>query len=190
MGGGPDFWGLVLAAGHGGAVDPADLDRALSWMHRPDRVRGLVEAGPLPPPGLLAHLLRGWWEDAASPAVHGVGRLVALFRRAGSVADADDLPPPAEPLAVFRGEGAGGAGFGVSWTTEAAAAAWFARRVAFRGPGTLWAAEAPPAAVLGRFAGRGEATVVVDPWRLRRRRLVRRAASDEEIPRPGDGALR
>lgn len=122
------------------------------------------------PPDALNRMLEMYWSLTESPSAYGTGRLVALFERAGFVTDAPDVPPPLEPMTVFRGVPATGKARGLSWTPDEHKGGWFARRGSILVPGIVYAAEIDPQHVLGIFHERGEAEVVVNPRRLRRLR--------------------
>lgn len=117
------------------------------------------------PQGDWNRLLR-WWCLTDGGGVSAT-RCARMFEAAGFVTDGP--PAPTEALTVWRGFRAGH-GHGASWTESRDKAIWFAERSARSGyTGVLARAIAPPAAVLGRFAGRQEAEVVVNVRKLRQR---------------------
>jgi hypothetical protein len=76
----------------------------------------------------------------------------------GTIRPTSDLP---EYLSVWRGCHEAGR-YGMSWTSDRATATWFASR--FGDPDLhLYELEVPREAVLGRFNGRNEHEVVIDP---------------------------
>jgi hypothetical protein len=174
------------AAGPGRALPPDQpykpfahpLTGTIGQLANRDRMNFILVAharGRLTASGLAA-LLGDWWdssEGAGSGA--GVRVWVDLFR---IVRDAGlfvtDTPGVVAPevgtiVTIYRGAVPWRAR-GMSWTLDQERAIWFARRsrLMTRGQGSLFSALIPAEHVLGRFDGRQEQEVVVDPRRLRR----------------------
>lgn len=154
-------------------LDRAAMRRALAGMRPPDWLPYALENLGAFPTADAAWLLATAWGGSEFPSGAGVAEAVAAFRRVGFAAD-DGQERPTATLTVYRGADRPKAWHGLAWTIDEATAEWFARRFATRRPGYVFVAEVDPEGVLGVLADRGESTVLVDPDRLRDRRVLRK----------------
>lgn len=164
---------LVRKAQSGMAVGQDEMFRAVLWMDHFERLPHALRYYRCFAPDVARVLLAHSYDSAEIASPLGVGRLIAAFRRVGFVTDTEGLEPPSSPLLVFRGTGASRRWFALGWTTDEERAEWFARRFLSRQPGTVFTAMVPPEGVLGMLNARKESTVIVDPRRLRERRILR-----------------
>jgi hypothetical protein len=113
----------------------------------------------LEPPAVSAALAHAWPLLYGPLRYYETERLIALFRHAGYVTDGPARPD--SDLTVYRGELAGSANTGISWTTDQAVATKFARNYTTAGQTHVLQATATPESVLARFILEDE--VVIEP---------------------------
>jgi len=197
--------GLVVCAGRSQTGDRlmTDLERADAMMSdiyaRNDgipRIAQLFRADALTAKQ-LNHLLSSWWAPCEFPALAVGNRMaVCMFKAAGFVTDSPEdvdaemrpLIRPKQDLVIYRGAAATRR-FGLSWTTEFAVAAWFARRFqdliqlpsGQLDPVAVYSATIPPRHILGMFDQRKESEVVVNPNGLYRRQIAIWSVNDPEV---------
>ena len=124
----------------------------------------------------LRDLFSWVWTDCEMPSQFG-DMPRELFRATGFLTDIEgkrtrrDVFGCQKEITVYRGcqpEHKNG----LSWTRNAAQAAFFAKR--FNTEGEVWSARAPVKSILGVFLGRGEDEAVVAPEKLKQRRREER----------------
>lgn len=133
---------------------PWRLDIVLMWS-----AAGLLDDE------LYRELLAQAWTDTELPHQTNKDAVVRAFQKAGFLTDGN-MPPPEQPLTIFRG----GNRTGLSWTMSLDKAVWFANRwKEADDQKELWQATIRPDGVLAVFWDRGESEVVVNYRKLRDR---------------------
>lgn len=123
-----------------------------------------VEALRHPVEGGAPLLLEAWSDLKAGGA--NTNEWVRLFKATGYLSDG--APAPTEPVTLYRGA-RNLRWRRMSWTTDPDCAHGFAEWLDFNDAGLVFRALVPPRAVLGRYDGRGESEVIVNPFLLRLR---------------------
>jgi hypothetical protein len=153
------------------AAEEGDFHSALSWLSSTSATAGLVELEPRMTDEQVRDALRLHWSRCDS-AGFAVDDLLNLFHRAGFVTDTKEPKLTGELVIYRRTFGDDDPRDGISWTLDGNKA----RRLAeHRGRGAdvdrataaVWSARVDAPQILGYFAQRGEAEVLVDPSDLR-----------------------
>jgi hypothetical protein len=98
----------------------------------------------------------------------GNRRWLEMFKSAGFVSDYE-ADPPTEPVTAYRGADERHMR-GLSWSTDAERAAWFARRWSLlKADVHVFEVTVPSGFVLAHLVGRNEAELVINGFRLRGR---------------------
>lgn len=168
-----DFVELAHRVEGGGALDQGELLPILYSMLPDQQLLNVALHWRCFAEDDAKDLLADVWCEARYPWRLGATDLVEVFRGVGFVADTPGLEPPTSPLTVYRSAGSSGRWFRLSWTTDEEKAGQFVDRPASKKTGDVFRAEIPPEDVLADLRGRGNSEVVVDPRRLRKRRLLR-----------------
>ena len=167
------FPALVTPALAALAQTAFDIDRVLILIHRPDRMALILRFQARFDDGELGQLLSDWWTDVEQPRQYGYRRLLRLFRRVAPLTNGAEIPTA--PLTIYRGVNRKAEAAGISWTTDAWKAVWFARRLPGLGApgGHVYAGEVAPPDVLAMFGDRQESEIIVDPRTVRAMRELR-----------------
>ena len=129
----------------------------LGFVERPFRLEtvvDMVEQGSFTVEELKESML--WvWSDSESPSSWDKLRAIQAWKTLGFCSDSD-LEKPKSPMLIYRG----GAGAGMSWTTDRSVAQWFANR--FNQTREVRSTVVHPRHVLAQIDKREEHEVVVD----------------------------
>lgn len=144
--------------------DPYDLhkfDRPVRWALILDELRRE------PSVEVIRRLLAAYWTDWEY-VCGGRPTILRAFRQARFVTDDHRAKRPRRAITVYRGCSPNGRR-GFCWTTSREKAAWFANRARMFdfSDATVYRALVAPKFVLGKFFGRHEFEVIVDPAGLK-----------------------
>lgn len=155
------------------AMESGEYGYAIWLLERPFRMPRLIEwhRQEVVPHDEIAKLLADVWKDTEFPHQFNEGYILALFRGAGFVSDAERNRPDLmqrihrggkNEITVYRGVGRHGEASGMSWTLKRETAEFFARRFG-KNKGSVFTATIPTWGILAYLTGRDEEEIVVDP---------------------------